>query len=413
MDVGTNLAIMKVKLVDNDLRELSSSEMEALLIRDLSDVPNAIIRVAAQSPIGSGQDPVQFELVGSDTEKLEEIKTEIVNNIKNIEGLSNLNTSSRAGKPEISLTPDRVKMADAGITVYQMALTLRSALEGLVSTTFNEEGEQYDIRLELTDESIDTPEEIENLTVVTSKGVYRMSQLADIKFAEGYNKIVHKDKLKAVFFSANTIHGYVLGNIMNEINQNIDKIEMPNGYKVSWSGESERMQEMIADFLFAFILAIVLTYMLLAAILESFKQPFLILGTIPLALIGVLYGLYFTGVSLGLTALMAVIMLIGIVVNNAILIMDYTNILLKRGMSVKDALIEASPTKLKPILMSSIAIILSMLPMAMGIGAAGAEMRQPMGIVSIGGLVASMFLTLLVIPVLFQLFIKDKAVKEG
>jgi len=151
-------------------------------------------------------------------------------------------------------------------------------------------------------------------------------------------------------------------------------------------------------------LALVLTYMLLAAILENLVQPLLILGTVPLALIGVFAGLAVSGISMNSISMMAIVMLLGIVVNNAILQLDYTNILVRqRGFSVHDALLEACPTKLKPILMASTAIILGMLPMALGIGAAGREFRQPMGVVSIGGLVVSTILALVVIPTLYYL----------
>jgi HAE1 family hydrophobic/amphiphilic exporter-1 len=148
-----------------------------------------------------------------------------------------------------------------------------------------------------------------------------------------------------------------------------------------------------------------LTYMLLAAILESFIQPVFILLTVPLAIIGVLASLYYTHISFAITSMMAIIMLIGIVVNNAILMLDYTNQLVReRGMDVKSALIEACPTKLKPIIMSTIAIILGMLPLAIGLGSAGVEMRQPLGVVSIGGLMVSTLLTLFVIPAFYYVF---------
>ena len=157
-----------------------------------------------------------------------------------------------------------------------------------------------------------------------------------------------------------------------------------------------------------FIIAFLLTYMLLAAILESFTQPMMILGTVPLALVGVFASLWMTGKTLNTMSLMAIIMLLGIVVNNAILQLDYTNILRKKGKNVHDALVEACPTKLKPILMATIAIIFGMMPMAIGIGSAGVEFRQPLGIVSIGGLIVSTLLSLLVIPAIYNLTSKDK-----
>jgi HAE1 family hydrophobic/amphiphilic exporter-1 len=158
-----------------------------------------------------------------------------------------------------------------------------------------------------------------------------------------------------------------------------------------------------------FLLALVLTYMLLAAVLESLTQPLIILGTVPLALIGVFWGLALTGLSMNTVSMLAIVMLLGIVVNNAILLLDYTNLLIRReGRDVTTALLEACPAKLKPIIMSSSAIILGMLPMALGLGAAGREMRQPMGVVAIGGLIVSTILALVVIPVLYNLTVKTK-----
>ena len=158
------------------------------------------------------------------------------------------------------------------------------------------------------------------------------------------------------------------------------------------------MNETVREFAFVFVLAVVLTYMLLAAILEKFGQPILILSTIPLSLIGVIIAFLITGKTMNIVSMLAIVMLVGMVVNNAILILDYTNQLRAGGKSVREALLEAAPTKLKPIVMANTATMLGMLPMALGIGASGAEMRQPMGIVSIGGLTAATFLSLFVIP---------------
>ena len=175
---------------------------------------------------------------------------------------------------------------------------------------------------------------------------------------------------------------------------------LPDGYALSWGGDTELLNETVGEFIFVFVLAIVLTYMLLAAILEKFGQPLLILSTIPLSLIGVVIAFLLTGKTMNIVSMLAIVMLVGLVVNNAILILDYANQLRRNGAGVREALLKAAPTKLKPILMANIATMLGMLPMALGIGASGAEMRQPMGIVSIGGLAAATFLSLFVIPAL-------------
>jgi hydrophobic/amphiphilic exporter-1 (mainly G- bacteria), HAE1 family len=412
LDQGTNLALVKIELTDAETRSINTTQMVAKLIRDLSEVSNSMIRVYAGSSFGSGQSPITFYLQGSDNSKLEELKLELYSNIKNIPGITNLNTSSRSGKPEITLYPDRVKMANAGLTVYDLAMTLRASMEGLTTTRYSDQGEEYDVRISLSDESVDSPEKISNLTVISPAGRYKMNQLAEIEFTDGYSRILHRNKAKTIQFSADVLSGFALGDITTEINNNIDKLDLSGGNSISWSGDAEMMMDTMLDMGFAFLLAFLLTYMLLAAILESFTQPLMILSTIPLAMIGVFIALYLTGLNMSVMAMLAIVMLIGIVVNNAILILDYANVLVKKGQSVKEALLEAAPTKLKPILMSTIAIILGMAPMALGIGSAGKEFRQPIGVVSIGGLIASGILTLYVIPAIYQLVHREKKVVE-
>jgi HAE1 family hydrophobic/amphiphilic exporter-1 len=264
----------------------------------------------------------------------------------------------------------------------------------------------------LNKDSVDTPEKIRNIAIASPRGMYKLSQLANVKFTEGYSNILHKDKYKAVQFSGYTGAGYALGDVVNKIKEKLTGIQLPAGYKIDWGGDVEMMNETATEMLRTFFIAFLLTYMLLAAILESLTQPLMILGTVPLALIGVFLALDITGKTMNTISMMAIIMLLGIVVNNAILLLDYTNILRKKGMGITEALLEACPTKLKPILMATIAIILGMLPMALGIGSAGREFRQPMGIVSIGGLIVSSILTLIIIPSLYNLTSKRKSKKE-
>jgi HAE1 family hydrophobic/amphiphilic exporter-1 len=283
------------------------------------------------------------------------------------------------------------------------------------SSQYREMGEEYDITLTLSDKSVDSPEEVGSIPIVSQTGQsYKLSELAEVKFTTGYTKILHRDKYKAIKFSGSPAPGVPMGNVTAEMEKHLENIDLPAGYKYEWGGTVEMMDKMLADMLFAFVLAVVLTYMLLAAILESFLQPFFILLTLPLALIGVFLSLFYTGISFAITSLMAIIMLIGIVVNNAILMLDYTNQLVRNeGMNVKDALIEACPVKLRPIIMATIAIILGMLPLALGIGAAGKEMRIPLGVVSIGGLIVSTLLTLVVIPAFYYVTSKSKDTKTA
>ncbi len=408
LDIGTNMAVVQVKLIDADLRDYTSNVMASRFIEQLSELPNAKIRVAAVSSMGGGQAPIQFFLMGQDNDLLENYKNRIIEQIRNIEGLINLSTSSRSGKPEITLVPDRQKIAAAGLTVFDLAMTLRAAVEGIIATRYREAGNEYDIRVCLTDESVDSPEKVGNITVITPNGKYRLSQFADITFTEGYSQILHKEKFKSIQFTGYVAPGFNLGGVVGVIQQQTADLELPSGYKIDWGGDAEMMQKTAIDMLRTFFIALLLTYMLLAAILESLTQPLMILGTVPLALIGVFVAMFITGKTLNTISMMAIVMLLGIVVNNAILLLDYTNILRKQGKSVRDALLEACPTKLKAIIMATIAIMLGMMPLALGIGSSGAEIRQPMGIVSIGGLVVSAVFTLIVIPAIYNLSAKSE-----
>lgn len=411
LDVGTNMASMDVQLVDAKLRDYGLQDMITRFVKELSDVPNARIKVDVGQHMGGQGAPIQFFLMGQDLEELERLKDVVMNKIQDIPGLINLDNSSRAGKPEITVYPRREKLTETGLTIADLALTLRASVEGIQSAKYREAGDEYDITITLDDESVNSPEKIGNITVASRLGSFRLAQLADVQFTTGYTKILHRDKFTSIMFTGANAQGYPLGNVTNEIDRRVAEINLPSGYYIRWGGNVKMMNDMFADMAFAFLLAVLLTYMLLSAILESFWQPVLIMFTVLLGLIGVILALYITNTAFSITSLMAIIMLIGIVVNNAILILDYTNQLRReQGMLPKDALLEACPTKLKPQIMASVAIILGMLPLALGIGAAGAEIRMPLGVVSIGGLIVSTILTLVVIPALYYLTSKSKVV---
>ena len=407
MNTGTNLARMDVNLVPVSERDKKLDYYISSFVKDFSDIPNArLVTVDYKSFTAKNGAPIQFFLMGQDMETLEKLKDTVLAKIHDVPGLINLDQSSRAGKPEVTVIPNRNMLAETGITAQEIALTLRAALEGITASKYFEKGDEYDIVLTMNDESVNTPEKIGNISIPSRRGVmYRISQLATLKFTKGYSKLLHRDKYLAIQFTGAPAPGVPLGNVTDEIGKRLKTIQLPAGYKIKWGGMVTMMHDMVSDMRFAFILAMILTYLLLAAILESFVQPIFILLTVPLAIIGVLASLYYTNISFAITSLMAIIMLIGIVVNNAILMLDYTNQLVRsKGMKVKDALIEACPTKLKPIIMSTLAIILGMLPLAIGIGSAGVEMRQPLGVVSVGGLLVSTILTLFVIPAFYYLF---------
>ena len=194
LNTGTNMAKMDVKLVDASEREYTIFDMISAFVKELSTIPNARIAVDVGSSFGGGEAPIQFYLIGQDLNILEELKDQVLEKIHDVPGLINLDQSSRSGKPEITVYPNREKIADAGLTVQEMAITLRSTIEGVESSKYRELGEEYDIIVTVNDEAVNSPEEIGSIPIVTPNGVFRLAQLADIKFTKGYTKILHRDK---------------------------------------------------------------------------------------------------------------------------------------------------------------------------------------------------------------------------
>lgn len=412
IDTGSNIAASDIKLVDADDRKLSSREMADLLTRELADIPNARIKVSASTFMMGGSSPVEFYLQGIDNERLEQLKTEVTERIKDTPGLINLDTSTRSGRSEITVEPRREQMAAIGATVYDLALALRGAVAGMVSTHYQEGGDQYDINISLDDSELSTPDRVGNISVAVMGQTYLLSQLADVSFAPATNRIIHRDRAKSIVFNGDVAEGARLGDVISGINERLEDYKLPDGYKVIWGGEAEVLASTLNDMVRTFALAVLLTYMLLAAILESFVQPLFIMATVPLALIGVIFSLLLAGFSFNIISMLSIIMLVGIVVNNAILLLDYANMKRRQGTHPRDALLEAAEMKLKPIVMSTLAVIIGMLPMALGIGASGVEMRQSMGVVSIGGMVVSSFLTMIIIPAFYYLTVRADAKKS-
>ncbi|MFC2130853.1 efflux RND transporter permease subunit [Bacteroidota bacterium] len=404
IDKGTNTASMLVQICDVKERDFGLTDMIPVLTRDLADIPNAKILVQIPNEMGGG-DPIEFFVLGQDMDVLAGLENDIAEKLIGIDGLINFDNSSREGKPEITVTPKRDKLAETGLTAMDIAMTLRASIEGLISTKYEDKSDEFDVLVTLNDASVNSPEKIGNIPVVSQMGTFFLSQVADIKFSKSFSTILHRDKFTAIKFTAGNSAETPLANVTTEITKRMDEIDLPSGYSWKWGGSTKMMNDMFADMIFTFLIAILLTYMLLAAILESFLQPVFILVTVLLALIGVILSLYYFDMNLNIVSLMSIIMLIGIVVNNAILMLDYTNQLRREEKKpTREALMIACPTKLKPIIMSSAALILGMFPMAMGIGDAGVEMRQALGIVSIGGLISSTGLTLFVIPAFYYLF---------
>jgi len=401
IDQDVSMAQMNVFLVPRSERIAGIDTLVSKMIRKLSDIPGATIRVSPVSEIQiTSSSAINLFLKGGDNNKLQSLAEEIKERMSGIQGVTNVSLSSKSGKLELSFTPDRKRISEDGLSVQSVALTLRSALDGFVATTYKDGSEEYDIRVTMKDSALKNIDDIKNIPVVSRAGVFPLSRYADIHFSESSSKIMRLDKVRSIEITADTLPGYAVGNLLPQIHDSINKMNMPAGYALSEGGTTEMLGDTVKDLAMVFIIAVVLVYMLLAATLESLTQPLFIISTVPLSIIGVVFLCLAMGTIINMTAMLGIVMLVGIVVNNAILMLDYYNQLKQKGYSTHDALLGACPVKLKPILMSNIAIVLGMLPMAMGIGASGAEMRQPMGMVIIGGIISATILTLFLIPAL-------------
>ena len=412
LDTGVNMAKITLSLTPKATRKYTSNQLANMIIKDLSDIPGVIIRAFSSSKMGMNQHSIDFYLKGPDMEVLKKFQDQIYPKLEQVPGLVNLDVSSRGGVPQLTITPDLKKIADAGTSVQAIAVTLRTSLEGMSTTTFKDKGEEYDIKVLLMDNSIKSYEDVGNIPIATSAGVFPLSHFADIQYTTDFSKILRSDRETVIEFTGDVAVGYAQSNITNAIAAITSELDFPFGYRYETAGNSKEMAKTVKQMAFVFVIAIILTYMLLAAILENLWQPVLILFTVPLAMIGVVAVYLMTGKAMNFIGMMSIVMLVGMVVNNAILILDYANQLRREGKSMQEALIIACPEKLKAIIMSNVATILGLLPMALGLGAQGAEMRQPMGLVSVGGLITSTILTLFMTPASQFLFAGRKKKKQ-
>lgn len=410
---GGYLGRILVNLHKDKYLERSTEQVVSELQTYLLDFPDATIKVKAASDFeGPGSSsPIEFQISGDDQAKLSELTYQVLEIVKQVPGTTNVDSDIRPGKPEIKIIPDKRKLVEYGTDVASIAQVVRTSVEGITNTKLKEKGIEYDIRIQMDDSTIDDLDKISKLSVMTPKGNVKISELAKLEFSKSPSKITRKDKSRQYQVTAD-----ITNRTTGEINADVwDKIHstvtIPEGCSIDTGFMTKIQKEMGAEFAKSALIAIILTFLLIAGILESYRQSFLIMITVPLALLGVIWSLKITGIAMNLFAMMAGVMLIGIVVNNAILILDYANVLKNEGHSVADSIVNASATKLKAIIMATMASVFGMLPLALGVGEAAA-MQQGMGIVSLFGLIFSAVFTQFTIPAFYASFMKDKHFKR-
>jgi HAE1 family hydrophobic/amphiphilic exporter-1 len=400
---GASYGSLEVILADKLKRTRSDTDVVAAIDRFAQGIPGAMIKASAGGGLGGGgESPISIELSGTDMDEILRVAHQVEARVAKVEGTVNADITWKVGKPEVRARIDRYRAADRGVTTAQVARALRTSLEGDNTAKYREGSQQYDIRVRLRDVDRSSVRDVGGLMVAYNQGPVYLSDIADVSPGVGPTKIDRKNRQRMVAVTADLKKGYPLGNVVQEIQKQIADIPTGN-VSVYFGGESEIMRESFGYMLAALALAVVLIYILQAALFEGYLSPFVIMFGLPLALVGALLAIVITGNTLSIITMIGIIMLMGLVGKNSILLMDYTNTLRGRGMSVRDALLEAGPTRLRPVIMTSLSLIFGLMPVALA-KAHGAEGRSPMAVAVIGGMTLSTLLALVMIPVLYTLF---------
>lgn len=399
-------ASITVRLVPLSDRKRSTDEIAEELRQKIGQVPGAKIIVNSVSQTGSmggSSHPIQIALKGDDFDTLQNLADRVKTSVEKVSGTRNVETSFEEGRPELEIVIDKDKASSYGLDANQIGQLIRTSIAGATATKYKVAGTEIDVNVQLNEISRKTFEDLENFSLLTASGVnVPIKDIAKFNITEGQNVIEHEDRTRIAYVTAD-IFGRSLGNVMNDIKASVSSMNLPEGYTVSFEGQNKDMQDSFAQLGQALLLSIVLVFVVMAAEFESLIHPFTIMFSIPLCIIGIVFGLLISGWALSIPAFLGIIMVVGIAVSNGILLVDYINKLRQRGKNVTDAILEAGPRRLRPIIMTATATILGMLPIALGIGS-GSEMEAPLAVSAIGGLTTSTLLTLILVPVLYSLF---------
>ncbi len=424
-DVRDGRAEVEISMVPASMRSQSTSELADEIRKNVEGViPGADIRVSAQSGLwilrrvfggSSDNEAIQLELRGYDMEKAYEIAQEMKLQIEQVPGITGTRVGRSEGTPEQQIIFDRERIADLGLSVNDVASILQTNIGGTRAGSFRVGGDEFPITVRLRPEDRLSSLDLDNISIRTPGGeVIPVSSVIQKNLGRGPEQVSRINGQRVTNITANLESGIPLGDAVASIQEKLADYPLPEGFSLVFSGEYQEQQEAAKDFQLSILMAIILIYMVMAGQFERFFDPIVVMFSVPLAVIGVVPTLLLTGTTLNIQSLMGVIMLIGIVVNNAIVLVDYINLMRReKGMSVVDAVIEAGRLRLRPILMTTLTTILGLMPLSFGLGA-GAEIQASLARVVIGGLTASTLVTLVFIPVVYvtmdRLLDKAKAV---
>src|SRR5215831_6221681 len=403
---GTNRARFStifVELKDKKLRTRTPNQLGEEARTFGRDIPGATITSANVSNFGPGGSSVQVRVQGEDSKMLATLAQQVADVVRKVPGTRDVNDGGVTGEPELVVSIDRQQAADLGLTPGQVSSVLRTGLAGSVVSTFRPKGTTgWDINVILNPDERDRVEQVGQIPIVTPTGkTIQLSQIANVTTSTGPTQVDRRDRQRSVYVTAD-LNGRVAGDVAKDIQAGLDRVSVPNGYKVTQGGDAQSQNETFGQILTALGLSVLLMYMLMVALFESLIFPLMIMFSLPLAVVGAFGLLTVTGNTLNMLSMIGMILLTGLVGKNAILLVDYTNTLRKRGLARNDALLEAGPTRLRPILMTTSALVLAMMPIALKLGE-GSEWRAPMAVTVIGGLLTSTLLTLVLIPSVYTI----------
>lgn len=406
-----NTGFMRIRLSEAKDRKRTQQQIAAALTPYAQEIPYGRAFVIQDQSISSqrrGGLPVQFVIKNSQFEKIREVLPIFLQKVSESQVFTGLDTDLKFNKPEIDIDINRMKASELGVSVLDIAQTLQMAYSGRRFAYFTMSGKQYQVIAQMDHNARNKPSDILDLYVRNSRNEpVQLRNLITIQEVSNPPQIFHFNRYKSVTVSAGLAPGYTIGDGNKEMYRIADAV-LDETFALDLTGQSRDFAESSSNTSFAFIFALILVYLILAAQFESFKSPIVIMLTVPLAIAGALLSLYITGQTLNIFSQIGIIMLLGLVTKNGILIVEFANQLLnKNAVSVKEAAIEAAVLRLRPILMTTLATILGALPIALALGA-GAESRKPLGIVVVGGLLFSLVLTLYVIPAMYSLFINKR-----
>ncbi|MBI1356137.1 MAG: MMPL family transporter [Acidobacteria bacterium] len=406
--IATHLGELRITLGDADTRDRTAADVANLLRPMLmSVVPGSQVRTRVDSGNfgrrggSSGSDRLSVEVRGYDQDMTQELALTVRNAMLATPGVVEAQLSRQPGMPEMVVKVDRLKAASMGMTVEDVADTLETAVGGRRTSFFREAGDEYDIIVRLREEDRLGVDQVGDIPLRTPNGrLITADQVVQLSRMEGPVQIDRLDQQRIIIVSG-TIADRDLGSIVSDLEPTLESIPRPAGYEIRLGGEYEDQVEAFHDLLFASILAFILVYMVMAAQFESLRDPFIIIFSIPLAAIGVVTTLILTDTTFNMQGFLGIIVLVGIVVNNAIVLVDYANQLRREhGYNVRDAVVTAGGRRLRPILMTTATTVLGLVPMALGLGQGG-ELQAPLARVVVGGLLTSTLITLVFIPVVY------------